>query len=204
MIFDEIINGFRLDQRGAQAWYGVDADICAYGKSISGGFPLAAVAGKSKYMNSFDGGYWGYGDDSSPEGVIAYFASTFIKNPISVAAAHAALSEIQRLGPGLQQDLNEKTARFAKRISEIFLRTKAPLMIQSASSFFMIKNADNSPMTRLFNYFLRARGINIRERPCFISTAHTEADFEKPTGLRVMPSTTCLRLGLMEEWEGKI
>ncbi|MEK7257069.1 MAG: aminotransferase class III-fold pyridoxal phosphate-dependent enzyme, partial [Bacteroidota bacterium] len=179
LIFVVIINGFRLHQRGAQAWFGVEADICAYGKSISGGLPLAAVAGKAKFMDAFDGGFWQFGDDSSPEGVITYFASTFIKNPISVAAAHAALSEIQRQGEDLQVDLNEKTFRFASRIREIFLRTKAPLMIQSASSFFMIKNADASPLTRLFNYFLRARGVNIRERPCFLSTAHTEVDFEK-------------------------
>ncbi|MBI1227883.1 MAG: amino acid adenylation domain-containing protein [Bacteroidetes bacterium] len=203
LIFDEIINGFRLDQRGAQAWYGVDADISAYGKSISGGFPLAAVAGKEKYMSSFDGGYWGYGDDSSPEGVIAYFASTFIKNPISVAAAHAALSEIQQLGPSLQQDLNEKTVRFAKRISEIFLRKKAPLMIQSASSFFMIKNADASPLTRLFNFVLRTKGVNIRERPCFISTAHTEADFERAYQGFEDAIDEMFALGLMEVWEGE-
>ncbi|MCF8246999.1 MAG: amino acid adenylation domain-containing protein [Saprospiraceae bacterium] len=203
LIFDEIINGFRLDQRGAQAWYGVDADISAYGKSISGGFPLAAVAGKEKYMSAFDGGYWGYGDDSSPDGVIAYFASTFIKNPISVAAAHAALSEIQRLGTSMQVDLNEKTARFAERISEIFLRKKAPLMIQSASSFFMIKNADASPLSRLFNYVLRTKGINIRERPCFISTAHTEADFERTYIGFEDAIDEMFVLGLMEPWEGE-
>jgi amino acid adenylation domain-containing protein len=203
LIFDEIINGFRLDQRGAQAWYGVDADLCAYGKSISGGFPLAAVAGKAKFMNSFDGGYWSYGDDSSPEGVIAYFASTFIKNPISVAAAHAALQEIQRLGPDLQRGLNAKTQQFAERIREIFLRKKAPLMIQSASSFFMIKNADASPLTRLFNYVLRTKGVNIRERPCFISTAHTEADFERTYQGFEDAIDEMMALGLMEVWEGE-
>ncbi len=203
LIFDEIINGFRLDQRGAQAWYGVDADICAYGKSISGGFPLAAIAGKAKYMSAFDGGYWGYGDNSSPEGVIAYFASTFIKNPISVAAAHAALSEIQRLGPSLQQGLNAKTQQFAERIREIFLRKKAPLMIQAASSFFMIKNADASPLTRLFNYVLRTKGVNIRERPCFISTAHTEVDFERTYKAFEEAIDEMMALGLMEEWVGE-
>ncbi len=203
LIFDEIINGFRLHQRGAQAWYGVEADLCAYGKSISGGLPLAAVAGKAKFMEAFDGGPWNYGDDSSPDGVIAYFASTFIKNPISVAAAHAALREIERLGPAMQEDLNEKTARFAEHIRDIFLRTKAPLMIQSCSSFFMIKNADNSPLTRLFNYFLRARGINIRERPCFISTAHTEADFEKTYRAFEDAINDMFEAGLMEAWEGE-
>ena len=203
LIFDEIINGFRLHQRGAQAWYGVEADLCAYGKSISGGLPLAAIAGKARFMEAFDGGLWNYGDNSSPDGAIAYFASTFIKNPISVAAAHAALREIERLGPAMQQELNEKTARFAERIREIFLRTKAPLMIQSCSSFFMIKNADNSPLTRLFNYFLRARGVNIRERPCFISTAHTEADFEKTYEAFELAINDMFDAGLLEAWEGE-
>ena len=203
LIFDEIINGFRLHQRGAQAWYGVEADISAYGKSISGGLPLAAIAGKARFMEAFDGGQWSYGDDSSPEGVIAYFASTFIKNPLSVAAAYSAMKEIERLGPGLQGDLNEKTIRFAERIREIFLRTQAPLMIQSCSSFFMIKNADSNPLTRLFNYFLRARGVNIRERPCFISTAHTEADFEKTYRAFEDAINDMFAAGLMEPWEGE-
>lgn len=203
LIFDEIINGFRLNQRGAQAWYGVEADICAYGKSISGGLPLAAVAGKAKYMEAFDGGFWNFGDDSSPDGAITYFASTFIKNPISVAAAHAALTEIERRGPALQEDLNEKTIRFAERIREIFLRTKAPLMIQSCSSFFMIKNVDGNPLTRLFNYFLRTRGVNIRERPCFISTAHTEADFEKTYKAFELAIQDMFDAGLLEAWEGE-
>ena len=79
LIFDEIINGFRLDQKGAQAWYDVEADIVAYGKSISGGMPLSAVAGKEKYMRAFDGGLWQFGDDSRPEASVTYFASTFIK-----------------------------------------------------------------------------------------------------------------------------
>ena len=203
LIFDEIINGFRLHQRGAQAWFGVEADICAYGKSISGGLPLAAIAGKARYMEAFDGGLWNFGDDSSPDGVIAYFASTFIKNPISVAAAHAAMTEIERLGPAMQQELNQKAIRFAERIREIFLRTRAPLMIQCASSFFMIKNADNSPLTRLFNYFLRARGVNIRERPCFISTAHTEADFEKTYKAFENAIQDMFDVGLMEPWDGE-
>ncbi|HFA51232.1 MAG TPA: amino acid adenylation domain-containing protein [Bacteroidetes bacterium] len=203
LIFDEIINGFRMDRRGAQGWYGVDADISAYGKSISGGLPLAAVAGKAKYMDAFDGGQWKYGDDSSPDGVITYFASTFIKNPISVAAGYAAMKEIERLGPALQADLNEKTIRFAERIREIFLRSKAPLMIQCASSFFMIKYADGSPLNRLFHYFLRARGINVRERPCFISTAHTEADFEKTYEAFELAIADMFEADLFQAYEGE-
>ncbi len=179
LIFDEIINGFRLHQQGAQAWYGVEADLVAYGKSISGGLPLSAVAGKAKYMEAFDGGWWQYGDDSAPEGTMTYFASTFIKNAISVCSAHAALTKLKEDGPALQLDLNQKAYDFCNRVREVFLKTKAPLFIQNTSSFYMIKPADKNPLTRLFHYFLRFRGINMRERPCFISTAHTSADLEK-------------------------
>ena len=203
LIFDEIINGFRMHQKGAQGWYGVEADISAYGKSISGGLPMSAIAGKAKYMDAFDGGVWSYGDESSPDGVITYFASTFIKNPISVAAGYAAIKEIERLGPALQNDLNEKTIRFAERIREIFLQTKAPLMIQSASSFFMLKYADGNPLSKLFNYFLRVRGVNVRERPCFISTAHTEADFEKTYKGFELAIADMFEAGLIEAYEGE-
>ncbi|MEO1260059.1 MAG: amino acid adenylation domain-containing protein [Bacteroidota bacterium] len=203
LIFDEIINGFRMHQRGAQGWYGVDADISAYGKSVSGGLPMSAVAGKAKYMDAFDGGVWNYGDDTSPDGVISYFASTFIKNPISVAAGYAAIKEIERLGPALQNDLNEKTVRFAERIKAIFLKTKAPFMIQSASSFFMIKYADGNPLSKLFNYYLRTHGVNVRERPCFISTAHTDADFEKTYRGFELAIADMFAAGLIQPYEGE-
>lgn len=203
LIFDEVINGFRLHQRGAQGWYGVDADISAYGKTVSGGLPIAALAGKAKYMEAFDGGVWNFGDDSSPDGVITYFASTFIKNPISVASGLAAMREIQKLGPALQEGLNKKTAEFAKRIREVFLRTKAPLMIQSASSFFMIKNTDNNTMSRLFNYVLRTYGVNIRERPCFLSTAHTDEQLEKTYRAFEDAINEMMKLGWMQPYEGE-
>ncbi|MEZ4934177.1 MAG: aminotransferase class III-fold pyridoxal phosphate-dependent enzyme [Saprospiraceae bacterium] len=203
LIFDEIINGFRMHQRGAQGWYGVEADISAYGKSISGGLPISAIAGKAKYMDAFDGGVWNFGDDSSPDGVISYFASTFIKNPISVAAGYAAIKEIERIGPALQADLNEKTIRFAERIREIFLRTKAPFMIQSASSFYMLKYADSNPLSKLFNYFLRMRGVNVRERPCFLSTAHSEEDFEKTYQGFELAIADMFEAGLIQPYEGE-
>lgn len=45
LIFDEIVTGFRLAYGGAQEYYGVTPDLCALGKVVAGGFPLAAAAG---------------------------------------------------------------------------------------------------------------------------------------------------------------
>ncbi|RMG77192.1 MAG: aminotransferase class III-fold pyridoxal phosphate-dependent enzyme, partial [Bacteroidetes bacterium] len=202
LIFDEIINGFRLDQKGAQAWYGVEADLVAYGKSVSGGLPLSAVAGKAKYMAAFDGGWWQFGDDSAPEGTMTYFASTFIKNPVSVAAAHAAVSELKRRGPELQYELNARAARFARRVADIFRKMRAPYFIQCTSSMFMIKPADANPYARLFHYFLRYHGVNMRERPCFISTAHTDSDFEKTFRAIENALRDMFEAGLIEPYAG--
>lgn len=203
LIFDEIINGFRLDQKGAQAWYKIEADIVAFGKSVSGGLPLSAVAGKAKYMDAFDGGKWQYGDDSGPESTMTYFASTFIKNPISVAGAYAAVLELYNRGANFQYELNAKTAKFADQVKEIFLRTKAPIFIQCTASMFMVKPADSNPFTRLFHYFLRMEGVNFRERPCFISLAHTESDLEKTFQAIEMAIEKMFATGLVQPYEGE-
>lgn len=51
LIFDEMITGFRWSLQGAQAYYGVESDLCTFGKGMANGFSLAAVAGKREFMN---------------------------------------------------------------------------------------------------------------------------------------------------------
>jgi glutamate-1-semialdehyde 2,1-aminomutase len=41
LIFDEVYSGFRLAPGGAQAYFGVEADIVVYGKTVAGACPLA-------------------------------------------------------------------------------------------------------------------------------------------------------------------
>ncbi len=54
LIFDEVVTGFRFSYGGAQELYGVTPDLCALGKVIGGGFPLAAIAGRKDIMDHFD------------------------------------------------------------------------------------------------------------------------------------------------------
>ena len=54
LIFDEIVTGFRLAYGGAQERYGVVPDICTLGKTIGGGFPLAALGASADIMRHFD------------------------------------------------------------------------------------------------------------------------------------------------------
>ena len=66
LIVDEVVTGFRIHPSGAQAHFGIQADIATYGKVVGGGMPIGVIAGKSAFMNALNGGHWQFGDDSFP------------------------------------------------------------------------------------------------------------------------------------------
>lgn len=49
-ILDEMITGFRIANGGGQEYYDIEADLSAYGKGMSNGFALSALAGKKELM----------------------------------------------------------------------------------------------------------------------------------------------------------
>jgi glutamate-1-semialdehyde 2,1-aminomutase len=51
LLMDEIITGFRLAHGGAQAYYGIQADIATYSKVIGAGMPLGVIAGTAEVMS---------------------------------------------------------------------------------------------------------------------------------------------------------
>jgi glutamate-1-semialdehyde 2,1-aminomutase len=50
LILDEMITGFRWHNGGAQAAYGFEPDLAAFGKALANGFSVSALAGKREYM----------------------------------------------------------------------------------------------------------------------------------------------------------
>ncbi len=52
LIFDEVKTAFRLHTGGYQALGGVAPDLCAIGKALANGFPLAAVVGREPVMEA--------------------------------------------------------------------------------------------------------------------------------------------------------
>ncbi len=202
LIFDELVTGFRLTQKGARGWYSIEADICAYGKIASGGLPIAMVAGKAKYLDAFDGGYWQYGDESFPEAMITFFGGTFVKHPVSLAAAKATLEKIKESGPQLQLNLNEKGKNFAKKLKQLFLKTKAPLAVKSAASIIAVKVIDNYPLSKLFFHMMRYKGVYMTERAGFISAAHSEADLDKVLTIYEAAIAEMFERQFFQIWEG--
>ena len=180
LIFDEMITGFRASQKGSQGFFGVQADIASYGKAVAGGMPIGIVAGKAKYMDALDGGAWQFGDDSVPEVGVTWFAGTFVRHPLSIAAVKAVMLHLKEYGGELQADLNGKTADFVARFNAFCVELNAPVRLESFCSWFLITFEGHQEFESVFYQYLRYYGIHITEgRPAFLSTAHSSADIEQ-------------------------
>lgn len=186
LIFDEIITGFRIGPGGAQEHFAVRADIATYGKIAGGGLPIGIVAGKREMMDFVDGGWWKFDDLSYPASQMVFFAGTFCKHPLSMAAANAVIKRIIREGPSLQNGVNRLTADMASAINSTFDRIGVPLQLTHFGSLFGFTSAGayskffNPIEMNLLFYLLIERGIFTWERRiCFLSTEHTAKDVQK-------------------------
>lgn len=177
LIFDEMITGFRILPGGAQAYFGIKADIATYGKIAGGGMPVGAIAGDRKYMDAIDGGAWQYGDKSFPEADTTFLAGTFSKHPLTMAAALATLRRIKEVGTEAYVQLNDKTARFVERLNTFFNEESVAIEVLHFGSLFRFTFQAN--MDLLFYHLIRY-GVYVWEgRNCFLSFAHTEEDLEQ-------------------------
>lgn len=121
LIFDEVVTGFRLAYGGAQEKYGVIPDLVAYGKAFGGGLPIGAFAGRADIMDICREDRAGLNDD------YVWTASTLGGNPVSAAAARAALRVYKQPGTydylnGLGQyfrDALARTLRDAGHVAQI-------------------------------------------------------------------------------------
>lgn len=81
LIADEVQSGFaRTGKLFAMAHYSVKVDLITMAKSLAGGMPLSAVAGRAEVMDAPDPGGLG---------------GTYAGNPLAIAAAHAVLDVIE-------------------------------------------------------------------------------------------------------------
>ncbi|GAB3768753.1 hypothetical protein GCM10028818_03690 [Spirosoma horti] len=179
LIFDEVITGFRTHPGGTQALFGIKADLASYGKVVSAGLPIGVIAGKREYMDALDGGFWQYGDASVPEVGVTYFAGTFVRHPLALAAAKAALLYMKKAGPQLQAGLTRKTDRLARAMNDVIAQWQLPIFVASFGSLWKIKFKDESAYSELLFTLMREKGIHIWDGfPCFLTEAHTDAEID--------------------------
>jgi glutamate-1-semialdehyde 2,1-aminomutase len=105
LIFDEVINGFRLALGGAQSRFNIAPDLTCLGKIIGGGLPVGAYGGKNEIMSQI-----------APEGPV-YQAGTLSGNPLAMAAGIATLQILSE--PGFYDRLEMKAESFADELQKL-------------------------------------------------------------------------------------
>jgi glutamate-1-semialdehyde aminotransferase len=171
LIFDEVITGFRIGIGGCQKHFNITADIVTYGKVIGGGLPIGIVAGKAKFLDATDGGYWEFGDDSMPSVKSTFVAGTFCHHPLAMAASLKTLEILNQSNGEILEILNATTEAFCARLNAYFNENDYPISINYFASLFRF----NTPgKTNLLYYQLLLNGVYIWEgRNCFLSPAHS-------------------------------
>lgn len=133
LVFDETITGFRFANGGAQQHFGVTPDLATFGKGLANGYPVSAIVGRADVMQLMEE---------------IFFSFTFGGEALSLAAAKATLTKLQRepvlagihaRGEQLQAGLNALIERHA--LADLFSVSGHP-----SWTFLNVKEARGAAM----------------------------------------------------------
>lgn len=183
LIFDEVVTGFRLAYGGAQERYGVVPDMAAFGKAISGGYPMAAVAASHDIMAVTDPAKRG----GQP---VAMMGGTLNGNPISAVAGLATL-EILR-GEGAYDRLYGTTEQIKSGLRELLSERGLAADVSGDGPLFQVFFTDTTvtdwpgvlasdrAKSRRFGLLCVERGLFLNPGEKFyVSLAHDINDVER-------------------------
>jgi glutamate-1-semialdehyde 2,1-aminomutase len=151
LIFDEIFVGFRLAPGGAQEYFGVQADMVTYGKSLGGGLPVGVVCGRHALMKRFR--------EERPAD-ICFARGTFNSHPYVMGAMNVFLerlgrSDVQAMYDGVDERWNTRAARFNARLAE----AGVPVRVANLSSIWTVLYDKPSRYNWMLQFYLRAHGL---------------------------------------------
>ena len=176
LILDEVITGFRLAPGGAQAYYGVRADLVTYGKIIGGGMPVGAYGGSRALL-----------EQVAPLGPV-YQAGTLSGNPVAMAAGLAQLqilartpevySELERRGALLEAGLRDALRRVPVQVNRVGSVLTVFFTQEPVTGYAQARQADTGRFAQWYRGLL-ARDIYAAPsqfEAMFLSAAHTDAE----------------------------
>lgn len=151
LILDEIFVGFRLAKGGAQEYFGLQADLVTYGKTLGGGLPVGVVCGKRALMKRFR-------EDRPAD--ICFARGTFNAHPQVMAAMNAFLRrldgpEVDAVYAGLDERWDHRAAHFNAALRA----AGVPVQVAHLSSIWTVLYTQPSRYNWMLQFYLRAHGL---------------------------------------------
>ena len=153
LIFDEVFTGFRLAYRGAQEFYGIQADMVTYGKTLGGGLPIGVVAGTHQLMKRFK---------LEQPAHVSLARGTFNSHPYVMGAMNVFLKRIQ--SAEIQQQYQQSEALWNSRVAYFNQRLQAeklPLKISNIHSILSVSYTLPSRYNWMLQFYLKNHGVEL-------------------------------------------
>lgn len=172
-ILDEVFVGFRLARGGAQAYFGVQADLVCYGKTLAGGYPVGVVCGRRALMQR-------YREDWPAD--ICFARGTFNAHPYVMGGMLAFLRRLDT--PEVQTlyaSLDERWPAWAQRFNAVLSQHGYPVRVDALSSIWTVSYTQASRYHWMLQFYLRAQGLALSwvgTGRLIFSLSYSDADLE--------------------------
>jgi glutamate-1-semialdehyde 2,1-aminomutase len=178
LIMDEVKTGFRVAKGGAQALYGIYADLTTYAKAMGNGYPVAAFGGRAEVMDTIS-----FEKDGVTHG------GTYTANMIALSAAKATLSVLKETDA--LETINNVGQKIQALLSRVFTKFGIEHCFAGPDSMFGVHLGNkvpqnyrdwkqtNSDLYTQFALNLIENGVMLEpdsREPWFICEAHQNAD----------------------------
>jgi glutamate-1-semialdehyde 2,1-aminomutase len=176
LIFDEVFTGFRLGYHGAQGYFGVQADMVTYGKTLGGGLPVGVLCGRRDLMQRFK--------PDLPAN-ISFARGTFNSHPYVLAAMNVFLQRIEQ--PEYRKLYVRAEATWDARIALLNERLRAvnaPVEVANLHTICTVLYRRPSRYNWMFQFYLRDQGLELSwvgSGRMIMSLNFTAEDFEEVT-----------------------
>ncbi|NIC40099.1 aminotransferase class III-fold pyridoxal phosphate-dependent enzyme [Aquabacterium sp. A08] len=176
LILDEVFVGFRLAPGGAQAHFGVQADLVCYGKTLGGGLPVGVVCGRAALMQR-------YRDDRPAD--LCFARGTFNAHPYVVGAMLAFLRRLDTPEVrAIYNGLDERWAAHAQRFNQALQAEQLPLRVDALGSIWTVSYTQPARYHWMLQFYLREQGLALSwvgTGRFIFSLNYTDADLAEVT-----------------------